>query len=66
MEENAIINNENLVVNDSDKKKSFLTTSVKMEFLSSAKLGKYLAITGIASSVLVFIIGVNMLFMAVI
>lgn len=64
MEENAIINNENLVMNDSDKKKSFLTTSVKMEFLSSAKWGKYLAITGIASSVLVFIMGVNMLFMA--
>lgn len=64
MEENTIINKENLVMNDSDKKKSFLTTSVKMEFLSSAKWGKYLAITGIASSVLVFIMGVNMLFMA--
>lgn len=38
MEENTIINNENLVMNDSDKKKSFLTTSVKMVFASLTNL----------------------------
>ena len=63
MEENTIVNKEKLIMNDSDEKKTFLTTSVKMEFLSSAKWGKYLAIIGIASSALIFIMGLNMLFM---
>ncbi len=59
MEEISYTNNENEEVIK-------LTPSLKMEFLSTAKWGRYIAITGFVSAVLLFIMGVSMLFMAVI